>query len=299
MYLRWARERPTLQPFVAPSSKQRRLVEFRHKESVQGGTLLIRPLSKNWLMPATDLLTATFAEAMGYLPVYRTYLRRQILQYLDSHMNLAPKSVILVAVLISDGHQPIPDDAARSSSFTTIAIEDVAARSDSLGSSSVRSSPEPERDSNGAGAGVPGSERASSAGSDASTSGREDDDAEERFGVLVGTGELSFAASTRTKFLTLNAPEDCGYLCNMAVAEDYQRRGFGMALLRALERTAEIVEQPNLYLHNRFQDDPAAALYKRAGYEVVKKDNFLMMLLGRDRRYLMRKRLQMKVPQES
>ncbi len=130
--------------------------------------------------------------------------------------------------------------------------------------------------------------------------------------MLVGTAELSFSASVRTKFLTLNAPEvrltakspcgmrashvlglptclcarnqtvfhsssaltslvcagstsclddklqwilliqDCGYLCNMAVAEDYQRRGFGMALLRALEHTSEIVRQPDIYLHLRY-----------------------------------------------
>ncbi len=44
----------------------------------------------------------------------RAYLRRQILQYLESHMNVAPKAVILVAVLISDGQTPIPDAAARS-----------------------------------------------------------------------------------------------------------------------------------------------------------------------------------------
>ena len=41
----------------------------------------------------------------------------------------------------------------------------------------------------------------------------------------------------------------------------------------------------------RLKDLPAQALYERAGYVAVQKDNVLVLLLGQDRRFLMRKRL--------
>lgn len=69
--------------------------------------------------------------------------------------------------------------------------------------------------------------------------------------TVLGTGPSS-TVRLAEKLLWELLIQDCGYLCNMAVAEDYQRRGFGMALLRALERTAEIVRQPDVYLHLRY-----------------------------------------------
>ena len=41
----------------------------------------------------------------------------------------------------------------------------------------------------------------------------------------------------------------------------------------------------------RLKDAPAQALYERAGYVPVQKDNVLVLLLGQDRRFLMHKRL--------
>ena len=41
----------------------------------------------------------------------------------------------------------------------------------------------------------------------------------------------------------------------------------------------------------RLKDAPAQALYERAGFAEVQKDNVLVLLLGQDRRFLMRKRL--------
>ena len=41
----------------------------------------------------------------------------------------------------------------------------------------------------------------------------------------------------------------------------------------------------------RFKDEPAGALYKTCGYEIVDKDNVLWALVGQDRRYLLRKRI--------
>jgi GNAT superfamily N-acetyltransferase len=47
---------------------------------------------------------------------------------------------------------------------------------------------------------------------------------------------------------------------------------------------------PPLFLP-RVQDQPAARLYARAGYEQVAADSFLVRLLAQDQRRLMRKRL--------
>ncbi|KAK9838283.1 hypothetical protein WJX81_002285 [Elliptochloris bilobata] len=110
-------------------------------------------------------------------------------------------------------------------------------------------------------------------------------------GPLVGSVEVSLAASTRTRSLTLNAPDDCAYICNMAVDERFRRRGYGAALLDAAERVARLGGQRDLYLHLRTQDVPARRLYEGAGYEQVARDSFLIALVGMDRRCLLRKRL--------
>ena len=44
---------------------------FRHVTSVKDGTLLIRPLTEDMLDTATQLLTESFADAVGYMPMYK------------------------------------------------------------------------------------------------------------------------------------------------------------------------------------------------------------------------------------
>ena len=43
-------------------------------------------------------------------------------------------------------------------------------------------------------------------------------------------------------------------------------------------------------LAHRFQDRPAARLYEAAGYAVVKEDVPIVVLIGQDRRKLLRKK---------
>lgn len=62
-------------------------------------TLVVRCMSNRWIEPAADLLTESFADSMGYLDVYKNFLRKQIEQYLRKHVLLLPKTAILVAVL--------------------------------------------------------------------------------------------------------------------------------------------------------------------------------------------------------
>jgi ribosomal protein S18 acetylase RimI-like enzyme len=82
-------------------------------------------------------------------------------------------------------------------------------------------------------------------------------------------------------------------MCNMAVDPAYRRRGIAQQLLCALEELARLAGEPNIYLHLRFQDDAAGRLYRGAGYQAVKQDWPLVSWLGQDRRYLMKKRLEL------
>ncbi len=109
---------------------------------------------------------------------------------------------------------------------------------------------------------------------------------------LVGTVEVSFHPSTRSKHLTLNSPADLPYLCNMAVNEEHKRAGYGSLLLDAAERLVLNTGYKSIYLHVRHVDKPALQLYRKFGYEPEGEDIGLVKLLGMDQRYLMRKYLQ-------
>ena len=111
---------------------------------------------------------------------------------------------------------------------------------------------------------------------------------------LVGTVEVSFHPSTRSKHLTLNSPADLPYLCNMAVNEEHKRAGYGSLLLDAAERLVLNTGYKSIYLHVRHVDKPALQLYRKFGYEPEGEDIGLVKLLGMDQRYLMRKYLQPK-----
>ena len=101
---------------------------------------------------------------------------------------------------------------------------------------------------------------------------------------------MSFTESTRTKEWTgLNAPPERPYLCNMAVAEETRRQGIGVLMLEAAEDLVQRVGEDELYLHLRFKDAPAAALYRKAGYTPSAQDSIFVRLVGQDRRWLMKK----------
>ena len=111
---------------------------------------------------------------------------------------------------------------------------------------------------------------------------------------LIGVGELSFSATTRTRGLTLNPPPEGAYLCNMAVAPPARGRGVGAALLATAEEAAALGGAREVYLHLRERDraGPGGRLYARAGFVVEARDPALLALvLAQDRRALMRKRL--------
>ena len=110
--------------------------------------------------------------------------------------------------------------------------------------------------------------------------------------TLVATVEISFTESTRSKDVAgLNPPPERQYMCNMAVSKAVRRKGYGDLLLGAVEDLVRRVGDNCIYLHLRFKDIPAAAMYRKAGYVISDQDAFWVRLFGQDRRWLMRKDL--------
>ena len=72
---------------------------YKVVDDTLGKTLIVRPMSNEWIENSALLLTESFAESMGYLSVYRNFLLNQIRQYLKKHVLLIPKTLILVGVL--------------------------------------------------------------------------------------------------------------------------------------------------------------------------------------------------------
>lgn len=78
----------------------------------------------------------------------------------------------------------------------------------------------------------------------------------------------------------------------MTVKEDLRRRGIGWHLLKASEELiSQISPSKDVYLHCRMVDEAPFNMYKKAGYEVVKTDTVLVLLMLQRRKHLMRKKL--------
>ncbi|KAL6776311.1 hypothetical protein ACKKBG_A20630 [Auxenochlorella protothecoides x Auxenochlorella symbiontica] len=94
---------PKLEPFVVQNSAAQRAVTFQRQGTLAcGAGLLVLPLPKDRLEDAATLLNDSFAESLGYISMYRSYLQSQIRQYLRQHLPLLPKTVILAAFRVGD-----------------------------------------------------------------------------------------------------------------------------------------------------------------------------------------------------
>jgi ribosomal protein S18 acetylase RimI-like enzyme len=88
----------------AAASLVQKLSSFRKEYNVSDDpsrpqTLVIAPLTNQYINPTADILTEAFGDAMGYLNTYQRFLRNQIGDYLANHIRLLPKALILVALL--------------------------------------------------------------------------------------------------------------------------------------------------------------------------------------------------------
>ena len=71
------------------------------------------------------------------------------------------------------------------------------------------------------------------------------------------------------------------------------RRGIGWHLLKASEELiSKMSSSREVYLHCRMIDEAPFNMYTKAGYNVVKTDSILILLMLQRRKHLMRKELQ-------
>ncbi|KAG7667652.1 hypothetical protein Ndes2526B_g01965 [Nannochloris sp. 'desiccata'] len=285
---------------------------YRELPTPTGQILVVQPVSEEWVEPAADLLTEAFADSMGYVTIYKNFLRRQIRNYLRSHMDLPPKTVCLVALLVNkevlETQTQIDEDSGFNSYIegsgddgrgnygmgeSTIFISDSSAADvanvmmgDGMGTNTCPSFSTNTTDHSSA------SEAENNNNSTARSTSRRAPRLDATRATLVGAVEVSFTESTRSKEWTgLNPPPERPYLCNMAVAAETRRQGIGGLMLEAAEDLVQQVGEDQMYLHLRFKDAPAAALYRKAGYTSVAQDSLLVRLVGQDRRWLMKKLL--------
>ncbi|KAK1296865.1 hypothetical protein QJS10_CPB15g01827 [Acorus calamus] len=123
--------------------------------------------------------------------------------------------------------------------------------------------------------------------------GEGEEEGEEEGEVLAGTAEVSFdARGANASPPTPVPPRDLPYICNMTVRKGLRRKGIGWQLLKACEELICKTKGPSdVYLHCRVVDIGPYKMYKKAEYEVVKTDNFLIWLTLQRRKHLMRKQL--------
>ena len=130
----------------------------------------------------------------------RTYLRHQIRQYLQRHAEMPPKAVVLMALLVPDQDNSSAD---QESSSQTQSEEATSSRCKCC-QTNKNTSACPVQVTRGimyCTANYLWQCSDSDSQTEVSTSGQAEDQ-----GILVGTVELSFATSTRARYLTLNAP---------------------------------------------------------------------------------------------
>ena len=74
------------------------MVRFRQRTDLpDGDALLVAPLHVDWVPAAAELLASSFADSLA-ASLYKRYLQRQIKAYLEAHINLPPKAVVLAAL---------------------------------------------------------------------------------------------------------------------------------------------------------------------------------------------------------
>lgn len=115
------------------------------------------------------------------------------------------------------------------------------------------------------------------------------DGSEER---LAGVIMMSFVASTREAFPSLQPPPQHAYISNTAVDASLQRQGVGRALLVAAEEACRAEGHEAVTLHARLADSAALKLYEQAGFEEMERDGWSLTRRYRPRVLLMKSLIQ-------
>lgn len=84
---------------------------------------------------------------------------------------------------------------------------------------------------------------------------------------VVGTVEVGIRIGTDRP-----QPYRYVYISNLAVSEDFRRRGIARELLQDCERLAQIWGHTQLFLHVMADNDRGLDLYRKLGYQVVSQE---------------------------
>ncbi|GMI90132.1 GCN5-related N-acetyltransferase 5 [Hibiscus trionum] len=115
----------------------------------------------------------------------------------------------------------------------------------------------------------------------------------EKGNELAGTVEVCFDKSgDNASPPTPLPPQNSPYICNMTVTKHLRRKGIGWHLLKASEELiSRMASSKEVYLHCRMIDEAPFNMYMKAGYDVVRTDNILILLTLQRRKHLMCKKL--------
>lgn len=119
---------------------------------------------------------------------------------------------------------------------------------------------------------------------------------------LAGTVEVFFDKKGASASPPSPAPpKNSPYICNMAVKKSLRRKGIGWHLLKASEQLIlQMTSSRDVYLHCRMIDEVPLSMYLKAGYNIVKTDNVLILLTLQRRKHLMCKQIPvLTVPSET
>ncbi|XP_044490432.1 uncharacterized protein LOC123214616 [Mangifera indica] len=110
---------------------------------------------------------------------------------------------------------------------------------------------------------------------------------------LVGTVEVCFdSRGANASPPTPTPPRNSPYICNMTVKMPLRRKGIGWHLLKASEELiSQMSSSKDVYLHCRMIDAAPFNMYRKAGYNIIKTDSILILLMLQRRKHLMCKKL--------
>ncbi|KAG2491644.1 hypothetical protein HYH03_010014 [Edaphochlamys debaryana] len=297
-------------PKLTEDSKAARMMDFTYEFLLPEGRVVVQALPAPLIPPTADLLAQAFIGTAARLAPYARFLRRNIGSYLLEHQALPPKALVLVALLHP---HPGPQGELRGEA-RALQEEQQRALAAKQGKRFFfpppPSAPSPwpgasvHLPSMGPGAAAPGAEAGAesvsyssgngtgtgdNSGEAAAPSGQQEGE-QQQPPVIIGTAEVSFSPVTRSSQPFLDPPDRCCYLCNMAVAPAFRRRGVATQLLAAAEAVASHVQgEREVYLHLRFVDAEAAQLYERNGFVKAAEHWPVAPFFGIQRMKLMRK----------
>ncbi|GLU21570.1 hypothetical protein SLE2022_377030 [Rubroshorea leprosula] len=110
---------------------------------------------------------------------------------------------------------------------------------------------------------------------------------------VAGTVEVCFdKRGANASPPTPTPPKNSPYICNMTVRKPLRRKGIGWHLLKASEELiSNMTSTKEVYLHCRMIDTAPFNMYIKAGYEIVRTDSILSLLMLQRRKHLMCKML--------